>query len=107
MNFLLRYKTAILVIVLAIIGFFVYSYFFTSAPQEVLSSSPAQENVQVDADLIALLSTLHSISLDDAIFSDATFKSLQDFSQTLVPQPVGRTNPFAPLGTLGATPSGN
>jgi hypothetical protein len=102
MSFITRYRTWIGVVLFVIVAFFVYSYFFTGAPQPVLTSAPASTNAQVDADLIALLATLHSITLDDSIFHDPTFMSLKDFSQTLVPEPVGRTNPFAPLGSVSS-----
>lgn len=99
MSFLTRYRNWIAVIALVVVGFFIYTYFFTSTPEPVLSASTPSQNALVDADLIALLSELKSIQLDDSIFKDQTFLSLHDFSQTLVPEPVGRQNPFAPLGT--------
>ena len=55
---------------------------------------PAEEG----GDLIALLLELKSIKLDTAILQNPTFLTLQDFSVTLIPEPVGRVNPFAPLG---------
>lgn len=99
MSFFSKYKTIILVCVLVIVAFFAYSYFFTGTSQPILSSSAPSANIAVDQNLITLLSTLNSIKLDPSIFSDPAFQSLQDFSQALVPQPVGRQNPFAPLGS--------
>ena len=105
MNAFSRYRTVILIGILVIGGFFAYTYFFTGAPQKALSvTSSAGVNSTVDQDLIALLTTLKSIKLESGIFSDQSFRSLQDYSQTLVPEPVGRTNPFAPLGNV--TPAG-
>ncbi len=100
MSFFSKYKTIILVGVLVVIGFFAYSYFFTGTPQAALTASTPSANAAVDQDLIALLSTLNSIKLDGTIFSDPSFQSLQDFSQALVPEPVGRQNPFASLGSV-------
>ncbi|MBI3573848.1 hypothetical protein HY090_02255 [Candidatus Kaiserbacteria bacterium] len=102
MSFITRYKTVILVIVLVIIAFFAYSYFFTGAPQAVLSSQAVSANTAIDQDLINLLLTLRAIRLDDSLFTNANFQSLQDFSKDLVPEPVGRANPFAPLGSVSA-----
>ena len=56
-------------------------------------------------DVVDTLLTLRSIKLDGAIFSESAFTSLHDFSTQIVPEPVGRPNPFAPLGASGTTTS--
>ncbi len=48
--------------------------------------------------VLALLGKLKAIQLDNEIFSDPTFQSLQDFSIEIAPQPIGRSNPFLPVG---------
>lgn len=100
MNFFKQNQTAILVIVIIIIAFFAYTYFFTGNDESnaVLQTEQVSEVTPADQDLISLLLELKAITLDEAIFSDPTFRSLQDFSQELVNEPVGRVNPFAPLG---------
>lgn len=100
MSFFSKYQTWILAGVFIVIAFFAYSYFFAGAPQQPLTVTTVTSDAAVDQDLIALLTTLKSIRLDTAIFSDPAFQSLQDFSQALVPEPVGRPNPFAPLGNI-------
>lgn len=101
MSTITRYRGIIAGCILVVIAFFIYSYFFTSAPQAVLSAVPAdQSTAAVDQDLITLLGTLKAITLDASLFSDVSFQSLQDFSQQLSPEPVGRANPFAPLGSV-------
>src|SRR4051812_35513348 len=49
-----------------------------------------------DRDLVETLLTLRAITLSGTIFTDPAFKSLQDFGTTIIPEPVGRDNPFAP-----------
>jgi hypothetical protein len=93
-----QYQNVITVVVVLIVGFIAYTMFFTDKEEGVLIEETVSENSAADQDLIALLSELKSIELDEAVFSDPTFMSLQDFSQELVPEPVGRVNPFAPLG---------
>lgn len=98
MNLLKRYQGVIGILAIAIAGFIAYSVFFKGSDAPPLS----QEDVSaaksaVDQELIALLLTLKTITLDTALFDDPAFKSLKDFSQELVPEPVGRPNPFAPL----------
>lgn len=100
MSFFSKYKGIIIGGVLVIAGFIAYSYFFTGGSQQALTVETPSSNAAVDADLITLLTTLKSIKLDAAIFSDPAFQSLQDFSQALVPEPIGRVNPFAPLGNI-------
>jgi hypothetical protein len=52
----------------------------------------------IDSDVVAILLQLRAVSLSGTIFSDPVFRSLQDFGSEIVPEPVGRQNPFAPLG---------
>jgi hypothetical protein len=71
------------------------------------SSSPdallVTENVgtgapnETERDLVATLLQLRAIGLDGTIFSDPAFQSLVDYGIEIVPEPVGRENPFAPL----------
>ncbi len=106
MTILKRYKTLLIAVVVIAIAFAGYSYFFPASNQPVLSTlTPSSATPAVDQDLIKLLATLKAIKLDPAIFSDSGFQSLQDFSQTLIPETVGRVNPFAPLaGISGLKP---
>ena len=107
MTLLKRFKTLIIVIVLATGGFFVYAHFFGGGAEPLLSQTATAATSPEDQSLITLLLQLKSIRLDNSIFSDNTFKSLQDFSQELVPEPIGRVNPFASLGgRIAPLPSG-
>ena len=54
---------------------------------------------QAEKDLVATLLELRSVTLDGTIFSDPVFKSLKDFGSQIIPEPVGRPNPFAPLSS--------
>ena len=58
-----------------------------------------------ERDLIDTLLALRAVTLDGSIFSDKAFLSLQDFGTEIVPEPVGRRNPFAPLDTKKTVPS--
>jgi len=80
------------VVALLILGYWYWSS--SSAPQAAVTevSSPASQ------DLLNMLTNLHSISLNPAIFKDPLFTSLSDFGVTIPPQPTGRRNPFAPPG---------
>ena len=97
MYMLAKYQNIIVIAVVLVIAFGVYSYFFSGKQESILSTENVSAQAPADQDLIALLLDLKSISLNEEIFSDAAFKSLSDFSKDLVAEPVGRSNPFAPL----------
>lgn len=101
MNFIRQYQTAIAFIIIVMVLFGGYQYFFATGTERVVTATDAP-GAGVDQDLIALLFELRAIRLDDAIFSDPLFHSLQDFGQELVAEPIGRQNPFAPLGGSSA-----
>jgi hypothetical protein len=63
---------------------------------DVVNDGSPSENV-ADQELVETLLTLRAITLSGKIFEDPAFRALQDFGTTIVPEPVGRANPFAPL----------
>lgn len=98
----------IAVVILAAIG--VAGYFYAgrdqSANDTLLTSVSVGTSTAVDSDLLSALSELRRLKLDDSIFSNPSWSTLHDFSQTLSPLPSGRPNPFAPLdSSLAATSS--
>lgn len=56
--------------------------------------------------LVETLLALRTVTLSGSIFSDPAFQNLKDFSVAIVPEPVGRPDPFAPLG-VSASVSGS
>ncbi len=78
-----------------------------AAPEPLLttvstsSGSPTKEGA--DQELVATLLTLRAVTLSGTIFQDPAFTNLRDFGTTIVAEPVGRENPFAPLGTRGGS----
>ena len=55
-------------------------------------------SAQADRELLQLLQEMSSINLEGSIFNDPLFRSLENFRVEPQPQPVGRENPFAPVG---------
>lgn len=96
-----KYKTLLTVLVIAVLGFIVYSIFFSGGGNDgtVLTSQSGSVRGGGDNELLLLLVNLKSITLDDSIFSDPAFRSLIDFGQELTQEPTGRQNPFAPVGS--------
>lgn len=80
----------------------------SDAPEPLLSEdvattpgSPTADSA--DKQLVGTLLTLRAVTLTGTIFADPAFMSLQDFGTTIVPEPIGRANPFAPLSSGAAT----
>jgi len=65
-----------------------------------LSSGATAQNA-AERELLNTLLELRAIRLDGEIFSDPSFNALRDFSTDIVSEPIGRRNPFAPLGETG------
>lgn len=63
----------------------------TDTPAGAASLDPA------DQELVGSLLTLRAVSLSGEIFNDPSYRTLQDYSTTIVPEPVGRQNPFQSL----------
>ena len=53
---------------------------------------------------INLAAQIEPVSFDTSILSDPRFLGLQDIHTAIVPEPVGRTDPFAPLSRTPGNP---
>lgn len=67
----------------------------------LLSSSNGSGSA--DSDVVSTLLQLRSITLSGGIFSDPLFATLRDFSTDIIPEPVGRPDPFAPISPTATT----
>jgi hypothetical protein len=94
-------KKILIGVAIVAILFVLYRVFFTG-PEEAPLSSETPSGIPADqgGDLLSLLLQLKSITLADGIFSDAAFQTLSDFTVRLAPEPIGRRNPFAPIGAV-------
>jgi hypothetical protein len=91
--------TILIGILVILAAFFVYRYYSgrdtATGPLSATSEQPAEA---IDGGLLKTLLELKSISIDTEFFKDGWFTGLKDFSKPLPQQPVGRRNPFAPIG---------
>jgi len=71
----------------------------SSTPSTSLLTKEGTENASNASDqgLVGTLLTLRAVTLSGTILSDPAFVALKDFGIQIVPEPVGRENPFAPL----------
>jgi hypothetical protein len=106
-------KIVIMVLIIAALVFVYFSYFQgrgdsqeTVLPSvfnaDVTGSSREDSSFSDGKELVQMLVLLKSIKLDIAFFKDKTFNSLADFSVEIVPEKIGRANPFLPVGTEAA-----
>jgi len=63
----------------------------------LLTAEGSDTNISGERGVIDTLLQLQSVSLSGTIFSDPSFAVLQDFGTQIVPESVGRPNPFAPF----------
>lgn len=91
-------KTILITLLSLIALFFLYRFFFVSEPVEDLA---VQSGSGEEGDVILLLNRLRSIDLDTEVLTSEAIQNLEDYGVTLEMQPIGRLNPFAPIGVGG------
>jgi hypothetical protein len=99
MSFISQHKLIVALIVIVMLGVGWYTLSGNSAPAPTLTTTSVAGSSPADQNMVSTLLALRAVTLDATIFSDPAFMSLKDFSTQIVPEPVGRTNPFAPLST--------
>lgn len=103
-----KLKKIILTILVLVILFVVYAIFIKPDPSEenLVTTEGAQssEEVKILANQITqALLKIEQIKLDKSIFESELFKSLTDRSQPIAEEPIGRANPFAPIGEISVS----
>ncbi len=81
-----------------IIIFGVNELLFAQNDSLLASSNNNAVDSSAQREILSLLIELRSIDIDDGLFQSNVFRSLKDFGVVLESQPVGRNNPFAPIG---------
>ncbi|OGG57433.1 hypothetical protein A2853_03660 [Candidatus Kaiserbacteria bacterium RIFCSPHIGHO2_01_FULL_55_17] len=104
MGFFSKYKTYLFIAGGALIAIGVWWGFSAETPSDSLLTTERVEGGPADKALVDTLLQLRSVTLSGTIFSDPAFILLQDFGTQIIPEPIGRPNPFAPLG-VSATSS--
>jgi len=100
MDFIKKNATPILGGIILLCGIYVYTTYFSGGSSGTLTaSSDANSTTQ---QLLVTLQNLHTIKLDDSIFSNPAFQSLNDFGVTLPQGTYGRRDPFLPVGGAGS-----
>jgi hypothetical protein len=92
-------KIIFIVVVLGVVIFFGYKIFIEVPDMVVTGTGESVNGEIVGQDILTLVEKLKAISIDQSIFSSTLFSSLKDSETTLVSESVGRTNPFASIGS--------
>ena len=102
-------KTWIWIVLIVIVAGLGYFYLYGSSNQTSSSlTATSDTNSAVGVQVLGLLSQIQSLKIDTAIFSDAGYRTLRDYSVVIPPVNVGRPNPFAPLpGSLSSSANSN
>ncbi len=91
MEMLKANKGVLTVAVIVIVALFAYNSFSSS-----ITFDPSSDNM--GQDLIKIANSLSQANLNRALFTQSGYRLLNDFTVPLVPEPLGRLNPFAPIG---------
>lgn len=86
-------------VALAAVGY--YLFVADRSAELTGTASGGTSSVKVETQsFLNRLSELENIRLSGNIFNDRRFRSLQDYSTTVIPSAVGRVNPFEAPGTI-------
>lgn len=102
---LLRNKLVLAILVVVVLGgaWYGLSSSGSSGPPAALTSSGS--DTSGDSSIVSSLLALQAITLSGTILSNPAFVSLKDFTTAIVPEPTGRSDPFAPISAQSAATS--
>lgn len=108
MSLFARNKILLILVGFVVLGAGWYVLSGSSSSPDILETEAGPGSVSAnpqEADLVQTLLALRTVSLSGTILTDPAFMSLHDFGTEIIPEPVGRPNPFAPLGASGSATS--
>ena len=104
MESLFRNKIFLVVIALVVAGAVWFGLSSSPVENDLVSTPTSVSGPSVDQGIVSTLLALRAVKLDGTMFKDPAFILLKDFSTEIIPEPVGRTNPFAPLSAQSRLP---
>ncbi|MDR3571433.1 MAG: hypothetical protein P4L81_04535 [Candidatus Pacebacteria bacterium] len=97
MEYVTQHKLISTLVLLILIAAAWWGFTNTSAPAPVLANPAAEASSSQDTQIVSVLLQLQAVNLSGTILTDPGFLSLQDFTTQIITEPIGRSNPFAPL----------
>ncbi len=101
-----KLKKIIIIGILIAVAFIVYAIFFKADPTKdpLLNTGAGSPEAQaIGSQISQALLRIEQIKLDKSIFTSEIYKTLVDRSQPISEEPIGRSNPFAPLGDISVS----
>lgn len=102
MSYIAQHKLIVALVVVLVLAVGWYALSGGSGAAPALTTTKGTAATPAEQSLVSTLLALRAVKLDATIFSDPAFVSLKDFSTQIVPEPAGRTDPFAPLPSSAA-----
>lgn len=100
-----KLQKIIFIILGLLLIFLAYVFLVKKDPEaeSLITDDLASSDTDILGDRITqALLRIEQIKLDKSIFTNEVYRSLQDRSIPIEPEPVGRNNPFAPIGDISA-----
>lgn len=113
MQSIFNHKKILVIIILIILVFVGYGFYVSnkkSSNANVSKQSVTASSVQASLEgpgkeFVTQLLAIQNINFKLDLFKDPVYIGLQDFSREIIPQPIGRPNPFAPFDDESRTNS--
>lgn len=104
-----KLKKIIITLIIILILFVVYAVFIKKDPTAesmIGGTGSVSSDAQVLGSQISqALVRIEQIKLDRGIFDNNIYKTLTDRSEIIEEEPIGRSNPFAPIGDVSVSSS--
>jgi hypothetical protein len=94
-----KLKVPVIIISILFGGFIVYNNFIKApASNDLIKKESVSSNNGPEQDFLPLLLRIQNVTLDEKLFLDPVFRALVDFGQPIIPESIGKSNPF--MGVL-------
>ena len=101
-----RYKIYFIGVGIAALGAVAATFLFGGAGATSGTATAVDDATsQAEREMLDELLALRAIRLSESLFANPLFTSMVDFSKPLTEQPVGRSNPFAPIFNQPTVPT--
>ena len=104
-TFIKQNKVLTVIVAVFVFGVVYYAVFVSKGTTPLLSTNSAALGSQTpqSQQMLIVLANLRTIQLNQAVFVDPTYLSLNDFGVLISPESVGRRNPFATFAPIATT----
>lgn len=101
-----KLKTPIIIIAVLFAGLVSYNLFIKKPESQTLLKTTAQTDVKAPgSNFLPILLEVQGVTLDEKLFLDPVFRALVDWSLPIVPETLGKNNPFSNALSLSGTSS--